>query len=167
MPECIKCGAYTKYKKCLVCYREDNPKPSRILRETTPKSTYHENLLIDALKKRGIPAMPQKWTGHIHVDIAIPKYKVNIEVDGLQHGFDHKQALSDLKRTYYTYQKGYVTLRIPNKLVEHHLDETADIIARFLKASEKQLEAEMHSEFPELETLLVGASKMISKFMKL
>jgi very-short-patch-repair endonuclease len=93
---------------------------------------------------------------------------VNIEVDGLQHGFDHKQALSDLKRTFYTSQKGYATLRIPNKLVEKHLEETADIISKFLDVrNQEQLEREVKSDFPEINAFMVSASKIISKFIRL
>ncbi|WP_425269405.1 DUF559 domain-containing protein [Leptospira koniambonensis] len=81
------------------------------------------------------------YDGFKHIDIAIPEAKVNIEVDGGHHNFDKKQALADLKRTYYSFKKGYLTLRIPNSLItKENLDETADYIVDFLHESIDQLE---------------------------
>lgn len=84
----------------------------------------------------------EKWDGHKHIDIAIVEAKVNIEVDGLQHGYNHKQALADLERTYYSFKKGYVTLRIPNTLVNDYKDRetTAKFIDKFLRVSVDQLD---------------------------
>jgi very-short-patch-repair endonuclease len=53
---------------------------------------------------------------------------VNIEVDGGQQNFHPGQALFDLKRTFFACKKGYLTLRIPNAPVKHHMEETADFI---------------------------------------
>jgi very-short-patch-repair endonuclease len=98
--------------------------------------------LYNALKKRGAPAKLEKWDGHKHIDIAIPEARVNIEVDGIHHNTSKKQALSDLLRTYYSFRKGYVTLRIPNILVrdKETLEETADFIIDFLNESNEQLD---------------------------
>ncbi|MEM4397452.1 MAG: hypothetical protein QW757_02380, partial [Candidatus Woesearchaeota archaeon] len=56
------------------------------------------------------------------------------------HNFDYKQALSDLKRTYYSFKKGYLTIRIPNSLLLNHFEETVNYIVRFLNESVEQLE---------------------------
>lgn len=100
--------------------------------------------LASALMERGVPVQLEKWDGFKHIDIAITESKVNIEVDGQQHNFNTKQALSDLKRTYFSFKKGYLTLRIPNSLVKNRkiLEETADFITRFLNESLDQLEDE-------------------------
>lgn len=89
----------------------------------------------------------EKWDGHKSIDIAITKEKVNIEVDGKQHNLDPEQALTDLKRTYYSFKKGYVTLRIPNCLVWDGatIAKTAKFIDKFLKANHEQLEDEDYS----------------------
>lgn len=79
------------------------------------------NLYI-ALRKRGVPAHLEKFDGYKTIDIAIPECKVNIEVDGMHHNFNPRQALSDLQRTYYSFLKGYLTLRVPNSLVKYHLE---------------------------------------------
>jgi very-short-patch-repair endonuclease len=59
-------------------------------------------------------------------------------VDGAHHNTAHDQALSDLKRTYHSFQKGYYTLRIPNSLVQNHLTETADYVASFVELSRRK-----------------------------
>lgn len=85
-----------------------------------------------SLKKRGVPAQLEKFDGYKTIDIAVVDAKVNIEVDGHQHVSDTKQALSELKRTYFSLQKGFLTLRIPNALIRENLEETADYITTFL-----------------------------------
>lgn len=88
-----------------------------------------------ALKQRNVPAELEKFDGYKTIDIAVVKSKVNIEVDGGQHNFNAEQALQDLKRTYHSFKKGYLTLRIPNSLVKYHLEQTADYITDFLVES--------------------------------
>jgi len=101
--------------------------------------TSEENLMLYfALKERGVPAEIEKFDGYKHIDIAIPEARVNIEVDGRQHNIDHMQALSDLKRTYYSFLKGFVTFRIPNSLVRENIEETADYIIDILKINVKR-----------------------------
>ncbi len=102
------------------------------------KSTPEAQKLYEILLKNGFNAKLELWDGHKHIDIAIPDYKVNIEVDGKQHQ-GNKQALKDLKRTYHSFKKGYVTLRIPNQLVQKDVFETANYIISFLRESEAQL----------------------------
>lgn len=96
-------------------------------------STFEAISLYFALKERGVQAELEKFDGFKHIDIAITSAKVNIEVDGGHHNYSGRQALADLKRTYYSFLKGYLTLRIPNALIKYHLDETADHIAEMLE----------------------------------
>lgn len=91
--------------------------------------------LYFALKRRGVPAELEKWDGYKTIDIAVTASRVNIEVDGKHHNYNPHQALSDLKRTFFSFQKGYLTLRIPNSLVEWSIEETADYITGFLNES--------------------------------
>ena len=106
------------------------------------KSTPEARQLGDLLRHYGWKVELEKWDGHKHIDIAIVECKVNIEVDGLQHGYSHKQALADLERTYYSFKKGYVTLRIPNVLVHDYEAQkiTAELINKFLRTSADQLD---------------------------
>ena len=94
--------------------------------------------LYFALKDRGVPAKLEKSDGFKSIDIAVPDAKVNIEVDGMHHSYDARQALRDLERTLYSFKKGYSTLRIPNVLAEYDLDRVADLITEFLIESRKQ-----------------------------
>ena len=82
--------------------------------------------------ERNVPAELEKYDGYKTIDIAVTDAKVNIEVDGAHHNYDHRQALADLQRTYFAFKKGYLTLRIPNSLVKSNLNDTADYITQFL-----------------------------------
>ena len=95
-------------------------------------STEEATRLYLSLKRRGVPAELEKYDGYKTIDIAVADARVNIEVDGHQHVSNPKQALSDLKRTYFSLQKGFLTLRIPNALIRENLEETADYITTFL-----------------------------------
>jgi very-short-patch-repair endonuclease len=85
-----------------------------------------------ALRQLGVPAELEKFDGHKTIDIAIPECRVYIEVDGLHHNFNATQALTDLQRTYYSFLRGFITLRIPNSLIECDLKDTVEYIVRFL-----------------------------------
>ena len=142
MPDCIKCGKYTKYKNghCSSCYN-DKKQPEKYITKkelkARTKSTPQAKKISDALREKGIPTTLELWDGHKHIDIAIPKYNLNIEVDGEQHNTKPKQALADLKRTFYSFKKGYFTLRIPNSLVEKHFEECIDLIVDIVNVSKE------------------------------
>ena len=104
-----------------------------ILENTT--TTEEATNLYFALRVRGVPAKLEKFDGYKTIDIAIPQAKVNIEVDGMHHSFDSRQAISDLRRTLHSFKKGYYTLHIPNSLAKYNLDEAADLITEFLNIS--------------------------------
>lgn len=106
----------------------------------TTQTTEEALRLYFALKERGVPAKLEKFDGYKHIDIAIPEAKINIEVDGMHHHANNRQALADLKRTYFSFLKGYYTIRIPNSLVynESVLNETADFIVGILNESLKK-----------------------------
>ncbi|HJP64180.1 MAG TPA: DUF559 domain-containing protein [Mucilaginibacter sp.] len=103
--------------------------------------------LYFALKECGVSAELEKHDGHKSIDIAIEEAKVHIEVDGIQHNYDSRQALCDLKRTYYSFKKGYFTLRIPNSLIRNDLEETVDYIIDLLELSRKKVESKRFSIF--------------------
>ena len=91
------------------------------------------------LRKKGIPAELEKSDGFKTIDIAVVKAKLNIEVDGSHHNTMHDQALADLQRTYYAFEKGYFTLRIPNSLLKNRLTETAEHVANFVELSLRKI----------------------------
>lgn len=137
MPSCKKCGAYTKYELCLSCYKKSKTNSDNNLKFR--KSTPQAEKLYYALKRNGVPAEREKWDHHKHIDIAIPTAKVNIEVDGQHHNFDDKQAFSDLQRTYYSFEKGYITLRIPNSLIENRFEQTVSYVVDIINKNREKL----------------------------
>ncbi len=142
----------SRFKRALCRYHQKNFKSNKIVskgkkmygypKAVKRKSTPEARKLYYALSSRGVPVELEKWDGHKHIDIAITHAKVNIEVDGAQHNFSYKQALSDLKRTYHSFRKGFLTLRVPNSLIKNHFEETVDCIVDFLNESRSQLEDE-------------------------
>ena len=114
------------------------------------KTTDDALSLYFALKERGVPDQLEKHDGFKSVDIAIEEAKVHIEVDGVHHNFDSRQAMSDLQRTYHSFKKGYFTLRIPNSLVRRDLEETADWIVEILKFGKKKAAKKSVSFFKSL-----------------
>ena len=94
------------------------------------------------LKNMGWFVEFEKFDGYKHIDIAIVDAAVNIEVDGSHHNLSPEQALADLKRTYYSFKKGFITLRIPNSLVrdEEIIYKTARFIDKFLNESSEQID---------------------------
>ena len=92
-----------------------------------------------SLKSRGVPAELEKFDGYKTIDIAVVDAKVNIEVDGPDRNYKYEQALSDLQRSLHAFRKGYLTLRIPNALVNENLEETANSITNFLKLSKLKI----------------------------
>jgi very-short-patch-repair endonuclease len=141
LSSCLECGiniddkvlSYsTKHFRHPLCRKHQD-----WLRDIHEHSTATEESinLYFALKQREVPAQFEKDDGFKTIDIAVPHAKVNIEVDGRHHNYSAKQALSDLKRTLYSFKKGYTTLRIPNSLVKDDLEETAELITRYLIVS--------------------------------
>ena len=119
--------------------------------QNKPKPTLQAEKLGELLKKYGYHVEFEKYDGFKHIDIAIVNKKVNIEVDGGHH-HGKTQALRDLKRTFYSWNKDFVTLRIPNSLTEDDatLKETAEYIDKFLKKDRTpQLEKEIREEYKE------------------
>jgi very-short-patch-repair endonuclease len=135
-----------------------------------PQATPEARRLGELLKKYGYHVEFEKYDGYKHIDIAIVKSKVNIEVDGNQH-HSKEQALRDLKRTFYSWNKDYVTLRIPNSLTrDDTIEETAEYIDKFLKKNRIQLEKEIREEYVEegnpiwedVDNFINSASKLVS-----
>jgi very-short-patch-repair endonuclease len=85
-------------------------------------------LLAEALKAKGVEFELEYWDGHKHIDIYIPKAKIAIEIDGLQHYLDPKQVSADFNRDYYSNKEEIFTKRFPNTITEEHTGEIAEMI---------------------------------------
>ena len=103
-----------------------------------PKISPEAKALHRALVDLGIPAELELFDGYKTVNIAVPAANIHIEVDGSQHHSSSRQALADLKRTYYSLQQGIYTIRIPNNLVRYHLPETVDFVARIIQTNARR-----------------------------
>jgi very-short-patch-repair endonuclease len=117
-------------------------KEKRAISRATPET----QKLCFALQGQGVKALIEFWDGYKHIDIAIPEAKLNIEVDGVQHNISPRQALADLKRTYYSFKKGYFTLRIPNSLIGEHFKECVDLVMEIVKEN-KILSRKSYGQF--------------------
>ena len=101
--------------------------------------TTEADALKKALEDRGVKVYVELHDGFKTIDLAIPKAKINIEVDGIQHLTDPKQILADLGRGYYSHKNGYNTMHIPNEMVRLHLEEIADALAEASKIREQKI----------------------------
>jgi len=117
------------------------------IRSLGPTITDEAITLYLCLRECGVPAELEKHDGFKTVDICIEEAKVHIEVDGGHHNLSSTQALADLKRTYYSFKKGYFTLRLPNSLIHIDLDETVDYIVDLLELSRKRAVKKKFSYF--------------------
>ena len=95
--------------------------------------TKYAQLLFDALEKRGIKSQLEYFDGHKTVDIAVLDAKIFIEIDGLHHYTHPEQIKADFKRNHFSDGDDIDTFRVPNELVENHLEEIVDGIAEVIK----------------------------------
>lgn len=103
-------------------------------RDMKTKGTSEQaRLLHSALRQRDVEAEIEKYDGHKHIDIAIVQAKLNIEVDGIFHYLDADAMETDLRREYFSEEKGYDTIRIPNFVIEQNLDKVADTITEVVE----------------------------------
>ena len=109
---------------CIPCQQDVGNKFNYSTKETI-------NLYF-SLRDRGVPAKLEKFDGYKAVDIAVIEARVNIEVDGVRQVNNADEAFADLQRTFYSFKKGFLTLRIPSVLVKQNLNQTADYVTAFL-----------------------------------
>jgi very-short-patch-repair endonuclease len=110
----------------------------KIINNNHPPSK-EANILKEALVKLGIRVLVEVDDGHKHIDLAIPRAKLNIEVDGIQHLTDSHQIIADLNRGYYSNKKGYNTMHIPNEMIHSHLKEISEALAEASKIREQKI----------------------------
>lgn len=99
--------------------------------------TAEAEALKKALEDRSVKVYVELHDGFKTVDLAIPRAKINVEVDGIQHLTDPKQIVADLSRGYYSHKNGYDTMHIPNEMIKLHLEAIADALAEASKMRER------------------------------
>jgi len=104
-----------------------------------PTPTKEAQDLKLALEKRGVLVYVELDDGYKHIDLAIPRAKLNIEVDGIKHLTDPNQILADLSRGYYSHKNGYNTMHIPNEMIHSHLKEISEALAEASKIREQKI----------------------------
>ncbi|MFZ2907744.1 MAG: hypothetical protein WA014_01175 [Minisyncoccia bacterium] len=104
-----------------------------------PVPTREAIALKGALESHGITVYKELHDGFKTIDLALPKAKINIEVDGIQHLTSPKQILADLERGYYSHKNGYDTMHIPNEMIRLHLPEISVALAEAAKIRQKRL----------------------------
>ena len=170
----FRIGSKYNNNLCNACYKSRNTNFPRSFKSSTSREpTPQAKKLHEALTKRGVPAELEKWDRHKHIDIAIPSARINIEVDGQHHNFNDDQAFSDLQRTFYSFEKGYYTLRIPNSLIENRLNRAVELVIGIIEKNRENL-AKQKKETKRIdregeETLLpmmVGGAKAIHRTLK-
>lgn len=113
-----------QYELCLDC--------QEWLKRKEEYVSIHSKKFYLALRARGVPVKKEQFDGYKHIDLAIPQYFLNIEIDGTQHYTDVQQSYRDLERTYHSMLKGFKTIRLPNILIEEKSEEVADMIVDLL-----------------------------------
>jgi very-short-patch-repair endonuclease len=101
--------------------------------------TKEANDLKKALEDKGVQVYVELDDGHKHIDLAIPRAKLNVEVDGIKHLIDPHQIVADLARGYYSHRNGYDTIHIPNEMIHKHLTEISNALAEASKIREKRI----------------------------
>ena len=135
MKNCLHCNTYVDKKICKLSKTKHGFELCHECQQKlilTNKNTIDATRLYLSLKKRSVPAELEKFNGYKTIDIAIVDAKVNIEIEGPHHHSKYKQALTDLKQTLYSFQDGFLTLRIPNVLIKKNLEETANCVTELI-----------------------------------
>ncbi len=104
-----------------------------------PTPTKEARELKEALEQKGIRVYVELNDGYKHVDLAIPRAKLNVEVDGIQHLTDPHKIVADLSRGYYSHKNGYNTMHIPNEMIHSHLEEISAALAEASKIRERKI----------------------------
>ena len=106
-------------------------------KSTTP--TKEALALKEALEKHGVLVYQELDDGHKTIDLTIPRAKLNIEVDGIQHLTNPNQIVADLSRGYYSHKDGYDTMHIPNEMIRLHLPQISEALAEASKIRERRI----------------------------
>jgi len=118
--------------------------------------TVPEKILFEELRERDYTAILHKNDEHKTIDLTLPDYQINIEIDGHQHNFDLNQKRADYWREFFSEQKSWPTIRVPNECIEEDIfatiDEIEAIIQKITKVRNDTAEAFEEEDCSEEET---------------
>ena len=103
---------------------------SQMLRKEMTKEEKH--LWYDFLKKLPFDVKRQKVIGKYIVDFYIPKYKIVIELDGIQHYTD-ENIKADAERDSFLHDRNILVLRYPNADINKRFEGVCTDIAMKIK----------------------------------
>jgi very-short-patch-repair endonuclease len=99
----------------------------------THQGTRYQRMLFEALKQRGIECEFEAYDGFKHIDIAIPKARLYLEIDGGHHSTDPTQLDKDLWRDEYSSKEGFQTIHYTNQQIAENLTAIADALVEVIK----------------------------------
>lgn len=120
------------------------------MKQATPEA----KLLHKALLRRGIKCELEADDGYKSVDISIDWAKLDIEIDGKHHIYNSKQLYTDIKRSNYSKEDGYDTIRITNAMIRENVNGIADSIAKVARRRyyEKEEDGNIFEDFGKMIT---------------
>ena len=119
-----------------LCKRHQTRLKKLIATNQTPMEAIQ---LYYGLKREGINPMLEWWDGKKHVDIAISRVKLNIEIDVKNKMITHDQAMKDLEEASNSFKQGFTTIRIPHILVRCYLEDTIKNIMGIVDGLKKNI----------------------------
>jgi len=103
--------------------------------DTKPhKPSRQAQMLYEALIAKGIQCEPEYFDGHKHVDIAILKARIFIEVDGLNHFVVAEQIIRDFNRSHFSDGDDFRTFYVTNQILDKYLDRVADALIKVINS---------------------------------
>ena len=100
-----------------------------------PNPTKYEELLKWKLEQRGVSVVQQMELSHpwgkIHFDLAIPDWKLIVEVDGSHHVTDPERIAKDKWRRRTAREAGWRMLRFTNKQLFDQPVKVMEMIMRY------------------------------------
>ena len=140
--DCNKAIGYTEHRESMdtlgveLCTRHTKLIKKVILNNNTSLEAIQ---LFYELKKAGVNPMLEWWDGKKHVDIAISRVKLNIEIDTDSELITHEQAINDLEQAMHSFKEGFTTVRIPSVAVKYYLQETVTNIMGIIEGLRKNI----------------------------
>ncbi|MDR1897267.1 MAG: DUF559 domain-containing protein [Prevotellaceae bacterium] len=127
-------SSYREFKMpmCEAC-QEKAKKIRTKIHKKHPHVSNQQILIHMGLNHRGIDNELEYSDGHKQVDIAILDSKIYIEVNGKQHVNNAQQLISDMKRTYYSFEDGFLTLNVYNDAIEKGFNNIINAIREIIQ----------------------------------
>lgn len=137
-----------EYRKCFSCY-ERYQRVLELIKHMNMKKISEEQInLYLALEAKNWDVEieykdyydPKDKSKYKTIDIAILSARLYIEVNGMQHAKDHGQLRSDLWRSYFSFEAGFLTLSVFNESIKsndefHFIVDVINDIAKKRKVS--------------------------------